>query len=122
MNFRTELKKLQKHREKYYPVLCTLASLHSDAAAGPLDLTNHADVILVLEMLDTEYLRHEAFVVRSRFGTISQVQLVGPDPLSVKGKEFLRNAGISLRLRTILGSWLRRLAGKRGGDQNGRSN
>ena len=88
-----ELKRIKDHRTSYFPVLRRMMELYVSTSAGqlPVNLNDDRDVLIILELIDLEYLNHEAFNVSKRFGTIEDISFNGLEPLTETGKFVLRN-------------------------------
>lgn len=89
----TEMKRMKDHRTCYFPVLRRMTELYALTSDGqlPVDLRDDRDLLIILELIDLEYLNHEAFNVYKRFGTIEDIKFNGLEPLTETGRFVLRS-------------------------------
>ncbi len=107
MNYRNELKKYEKHRKKYHPVLSMLIDLHDTAGPEdfPIPIADQNDMLIVLELIDIGYCDPEAFSIKKKFGGISAVLFNRKFPLTENGLVFYheeRPSGITNFFKAFL--------------------
>ncbi len=101
MEYKKELKKLQKHRRRYYPAACRLMDLYHNAASSelPVELIDDSDALIILELIDVGYLDEDALVVKRRFDSITGLLYTGGYPLTDSGEVFYQRERRTLRGR-----------------------
>ena len=108
VDYRLEMKKLEKNRKRYRPALVRLLAMHENRAgsAFPVRIEDTVEMLLVLELVDVGYVDPESLIVRKRFGDISSVHYNGAFPLTEAGVRFYRGEGIAGRFRSLAGRFL----------------
>ncbi len=101
MDYKKELKKLQKHRRSYYPAVARIMDLYHNAVSAelPVELINDRDALIILELIDVGYLDEDALVIRRRFDDIVGLLYTGGYPLTENGETFLQREGRTLKGR-----------------------
>lgn len=101
MEYKKELKKLQKHRRRYYPAVSVVMDLYHNAATAdlPVELINDRDALIFLELIDVGYLDEEAMVITRRFGDITGLLFNGSYPLTDSGELFYQKERRTLKRR-----------------------
>jgi len=91
MDYKKEMKRLEKGREKYFPVMDALMDMKLPGD-GPSQITDPEMMRVVLELLDIGYLDPDAFVVNKKFSEIRGLFFRGGNPITAEGwKEYKRN-------------------------------
>lgn len=92
MDYRQELKKMQRNRGKYFPVIDGLLAIKECGGSSPVHLDDPERMRTVLELIDIGYLDADAFIVNKKFGEINRIYFKGGNPLTPAGwKEYRRN-------------------------------
>jgi len=86
--YRREMKRLREHRRRYYPAMEMLMGLYSSASGeqAPVDITDTAELPVILELLDIGYIDADALIIQKRFGTIERCLYTVKYPLTGKGQ------------------------------------
>ncbi|OHD66861.1 MAG: hypothetical protein A2176_12395 [Spirochaetes bacterium RBG_13_51_14] len=92
MNYRKELNKMREHHSRYYPVLKKLIAQHREWRNGdaPLQISETATMLIILELIDIGYADAESFIVRKRFDDVTGLWYTGRYPLTDDGVLFFR--------------------------------
>ncbi len=103
MDLDREMKKMKKHREKYGPAMVRLMEIivNTDTADFPLDIRDMKDIGIVLELVDIEYIRNDALVIKKAFNNITGVYLKETCPLTDRGTAFLEESKYRKRFRSL---------------------
>ncbi len=101
MDYKKEIKKLQKHRRGYYPAVTRLMDLYHAAAASdlPVELINDSDVLIILELIDVGYLDEDVLVIKRRYNDITGLLYTGGYPLTENGELFYQKERRTLKGR-----------------------
>ena len=104
MEYKKELKRLNRHRRGYYPAVSRLMDLYHGAYDLPVELINDRDALILLELIDVGYLDEEALIIKRRFDDIVGLRYNGAYPLTESGERFYEKERRSLkgRLRGFL--------------------
>ncbi len=105
MNFKQELREMQKHRELYFPAMNRLLGLKNDDPGGRKDITLGGDMMILLELLDIGYLNPEAFYIKRTFGEINNLYYLGGYPFTESGEAYF-HLNLMKRRRRIYGPLL----------------
>jgi hypothetical protein len=112
MDYKRELKKLQKRRRAYYPAVTRLMDLYHAPGSSvlPVELIHDRDALTILELIDVGYLDGDVLVIKRRFDDIVGLLYIGGYPLTESGEKFLRREGRTLkgRIRTLLDGFRKR--------------
>lgn len=76
---------MMDHRKKYAPVMRRMISLYKERLKESRNITDDPDLLIILELIDLEYLNPEAFGIDKRFGNIENVFYNGKDPVTAEG-------------------------------------
>lgn len=89
-DYRKEIKKLKKHRERYRPAMAMILRLYRTAKPSefPIELIDHEKVLTILELIDVGYLAEDAFIIRRRFNSIASLRYGGAHPFTEGGEMF----------------------------------
>jgi hypothetical protein len=87
MNYKDELRKMKKHRDKYFPVMKNLLMLHDEIKENPgqYEFTDFNEMIIILELLDLGYLNKETFIVVKFLDDVTRILYNGRYPLTAAG-------------------------------------
>ncbi len=111
MDYKKEIRALQKHRRNYYPALSRLMDLHHHGGPGdlPKELINDVEALILLELIDIGYLDENALIIRRRFDDIVGLVYNGDYPLTESGEKFFDSERHTLKARLAdLAGMLRR--------------
>lgn len=89
MNYKKELKKMIDHRKKYIPVLKRMMDIYEEKIQENRNITDDPDLLLILELIDLEYLDVNAFLIDKRFGNIENIYYKGRFPFTDFGYKLL---------------------------------
>ncbi|MCP4138468.1 MAG: hypothetical protein GY754_46350 [bacterium] len=104
MNLKKELRKMKKHRKKYFPVVIRLLELHSGLPPEdlPLEIDNFNEMVIILELLDIGYLDEEVVIAQKQFGNITGLFYAGGNPLTEQGRAYFNEAKKEQKKKNII--------------------
>ncbi len=85
MDYKKEMKRLEKAREKYFPVIGALLDMTTHDGGRPLAIDDPDIMRTVLELIDIGYLDPDAFIINKRFGEIRGLYFRGGAVLTGAG-------------------------------------
>ena len=104
MNYKNEIKKMSKHREKYFPVMNRLLKIHKNFAdnSPPVHITNGDEMRIILELIDIGYINIDAFIIKREFEDITDLIYNGERPLTDEGYAVLRQSQLIIRKKFLI--------------------
>lgn len=92
IKYKREIRALKKHRKSYVKKLEELYALSNVQEAQKnlsMEYTAENGMLDILELIDTGFLRADAFDIKTYFGDYRAVYYYGADPFTEKGITFL---------------------------------
>ncbi len=92
MDYKQEINRMKKHREKFLPALNEVLANHMDIrrSGTPAEISESPYIFIILELIDIEMLDPEAFVVTMQRSSIETVYQNGLYPLTAAGESFMQ--------------------------------
>ncbi|MBN1532662.1 MAG: hypothetical protein JXA20_08375 [Spirochaetes bacterium] len=87
MDYKDQLRKMKKHRKRYFPVVERLLAIHGETGGDRVrhEITDIDDMVIILELLDLGYLDADSFIVVRSFDDVSRIYYNGRYPLTAAG-------------------------------------
>ncbi len=85
MDYKKEMKMLEKGRERYFPVIDALLDMKTSDGSHPLPIDDPDMMRIVLELIDIEYFDPDAFIINKRFGEVRGLYFKGGPVLTADG-------------------------------------
>jgi hypothetical protein len=85
MDYKKEMKILEKSREHYFPVMDMMLDMETSGDGRPVSINDPEIMRTVLGLIDLEYFDADAFVVNKRFGEVRGLYYRGGPVLTAKG-------------------------------------
>jgi hypothetical protein len=108
--YQKELKRMGEERQKYFPAMDYLLSLHNSHRGKILDIKDSEHAFTICELLDLNYADREVVRVHETFNEIDEMIYTGKYPLTDMGRslfhqEMHRRQQRKIRFRAaVLGS------------------
>jgi len=112
MKYKSEMNKLKKNREKYFPLLEILLYIESktDKKDLPIEMTDINQMALVMELMDIGYVNKDSFIINRHRKDITGLFYNGGYPLTEAGMKVYRQHLHERRGKFIRGLMLIALA------------
>ena len=85
MDYKKEMKILEKGRERYFPVMDMMLDIQGSGEGRPVSINDPDIMRTVLELVDVGYFDADAFVVNKHFGEVRGLYYRGGPVLTDRG-------------------------------------
>lgn len=102
--YKREIRALKKHRKSYLKKLKELYALYNAWKAQKslsIKYTAENGMLDILELIDTGFLRADAFDIQTHFGDYQAVYYYGSHPFTEKGINFLIESRRARKVQTL---------------------
>jgi len=92
MSYKTELNKLKKNRDRYFPLIEMLLYVESKTEKKdlPIEMTDVSQIAILMELIDLGYINKDAFIINRNRRDITGLFYKGGYPLTNAGMEVYR--------------------------------
>ncbi|MFC1669254.1 hypothetical protein ACFL20_02610 [Spirochaetota bacterium] len=104
MNYKDELRKISKHRERYFPVMLSLLRTHDNFTDNnsPVPISKAEEMAIILELIDIGYINIDAFIIKREFEDVTGIIYNGENPLTNEGYTVFRQRQFVKKKNLIL--------------------